>query len=893
MLFLVLFHKERIGQMKVFWMFIVMFILCCNIVLAQGDMLKPVSGKIEEIDIKKNNLIIVTAEDEEKQVIVDSKTNFVKNMVKAKFEDFKTGEQVVVSTKNPDKYEIKAEGLFDAESAFLLTTGQGTEIEYEGKILEINNNIITASTQYGRKKFSISTELKAMKNLTDVSIADFSINDEFYTTVIFPGTEKHEPSVLNPLNFYDPLSYVNNLLTAKHGPMIVRGKISEVTEKKLTFKIGDQEILANKNTVMLVAPGFRTMSDLKGKSVLVYGIIYPTKGKTAVASAVLQEEALPSVRSSLSRIGTETGDNVSVLTGGKIVEIREETKSILIEKDKTKKQLLLNLSSCNIIDDKDPERKNLTVDYLRKGDYVEVQGYTSGIITTLHIEKKTDVSDRNEANVNIYYFTDLLGYLQPYQLGGSEVYSFLTKEELKNPPETVEAGGFSYLAYKYQTITGKTKNNLLLCGGNFLHGTPLTESTGGEAVIECLNMAGVSASVLGEEDFMTGKDNLVKLIGKAKFPVLGANVLLQGTDNLLPGLKPYVVIPFEGVKVGIIGLVNPDIPSLVPKTSIAGIAIRDIKGALLNYYSKVEAEADVIIIITNQKFADNILLANDFQNILPGARKKPCLLFCGGGQAFSVTGEPFKADNIVLLEGGTKGRFLSEMKLGFQKKFTEMNYVYNLHLISPSLVKKEDEQVKQLIDGFEKAVPAKYNEILGKAGRIIHITKRKYTVSPMGYLVTEAMLKKSGADAAFYENSHLRKYLFKGDISYGELYNVIPYDFNMVVLELTGKQVREILEQSLSNGYILQFSGMNITYKRNNPDGERIKTITINGKALSDSTVYKIATTGFLAGGGENYSTFTKGKVLSEGDIIRDIVADYIRNIKEINDQPERRIFPE
>jgi 2',3'-cyclic-nucleotide 2'-phosphodiesterase (5'-nucleotidase family) len=878
--------------MKSFLIFIVMFMLS-NTILAQTDMLKPLSGKIEEIDIQKNNLILVTAEDEEKQVFIDSKTTFVKNMVKAKFEDFKAGEQIVVSTKDSGKYEIKADGLFDAESAFLLTTGQGTEVEYEGKILEINNNIINASTQYGRKKFSITPELKAMKNLKDVSIADFSVNDEFYATVIFPGTEKHEPPLLNPLSFYDPLSYVNNLLTAKHGPMIVRGKVNEVTEKKLTFKIGEQEILANKNTVMLVAPGFKTMSDLKGKSVMVYGIIYPTQGKTAVASAVLQEEALPSVRASLARSNTGTGDNISVLTRGKIVEIRGETKSILIEKDKSKKQLLLNLSSCNIIDDKDPERKDLTVDYLRTGDYVEVQGYVSGIITTLHIEKKSDVSDRNEAKVNIYYFTDLFGYLNPYELGGSEVYSFLTKEELKTPPETVKAGGFSYLSYKYKNITGKTKNNLLLCGGNFLHGTPLAESTGGESVIDCLNIAGVSASVLGEEDFMTGKENLVKLIGRAKFPVLGANVLLQGTDNLLPGLKPYAVIPFEGVKVGIIGFVNPDIPSLVSKTSLDGIAIRDLKGTLLNYYSKVEAEADVIIIMTNQKFADNILLANDFQNILPGARKKPCLLFCGGGQAFSVTEEPFKADNILLLEGGTKGRFLSEMKLGFQKKFTKMNYVYNLHLISPSLVKKEDEQIRKLIDGFEKTVPSKYSEILGKAGRIIHITKRKYTVSPMGYLVTEAMLKKSGADAAFYENSHLRKYLFKGDISYGELYNVIPYDFNMVVLELTGKQIREIVEQSLINGYILQFSGMNITYKRNNPDGKKIKTITINGKALSDSTVYKIATTGFLAGGGENYSTFTKGKILSEGDIVRDIVADYIRNIKEVNDQPERRIFPE
>jgi len=82
--------------MKSFLIFIVMFMLS-NTILAQTDMLKPLSGKIEEIDIQKNNLILVTAEDEEKQVFIDSKTTFVKNMVKAKFEDFKAGEQIVVS----------------------------------------------------------------------------------------------------------------------------------------------------------------------------------------------------------------------------------------------------------------------------------------------------------------------------------------------------------------------------------------------------------------------------------------------------------------------------------------------------------------------------------------------------------------------------------------------------------------------------------------------------------------------------------------------------------------------------------------------------------------------------------------------------------------------------
>jgi len=848
-----------------------------------------VSGLIVEIDTVNQSFIIEAKDKTEKTILTNSRTVFARNMSEAKFKDFKVTDFITVSSENVQGQEITAKAVFDSESAFFLMTGQNTIIEYNGKIIDIKGNIVIVSTEAGKRTFDI-TDTRLIKNLKEAKITDFKSGDEIYTKSMFPGLAKHEPSLLKPAFLKDPLSYVSELLENTQGPLVLRGVVTEVMEKKSTIKVGNEKVLANKGTSLLVPPGFTGFPDLKGKSVIIYSITNPVPGRTYVANCIFSEDALTTVRESLERVSKGQNLKINKVARGKIIKINEDKDTITV--DVKGKLTLLNIGSCYIQDSSDIDRENLTVNYLRTGDTVEAEGYDISMIKSLYIIQKAQTSvPRDAAELNIYFFTDLLSYLSPFETGGVNVTNFLPLEKQKESIRSAPAGGFSFLAGKYKELAAKTKNNLLLCNGNFLFGTPAGFSTKGEAVIDCLNSAGIQASILGEQDFYLGKDQLVKLIKKAQFPVLGANVMDQGTNNLLPGLKPYVVINYNGFKVGILGIVNPNTQSLVPKTCLEGIVISDPKPALINYYSKVAAESDVVILLISQGFYDNFLMANDFENILPGAAKKPAVIIGGEGREYVGT-KPFNANNILILDGGTKGRYLGQMSFGFNKDYTKSNYALYTYFISPGLIKKPDGDIQKLIDGFNSKLPDKYSEVLGKS--VLWLTRSKDEESALGDLVTDALLKKSGADVALYNGRQLRNDIFEGDITYGLLYTAIPYDFQMTVIEMTGKDLKEVLEQSFTSGEFLQVAGLKVVYNKYPAsfNDKRIKELTIGGKSVIDSQIVKVALSSFLADGGEGYKTFTKAKVLSkDGGLIRDIVADYIKELKEVRmGSPDRMI---
>jgi len=864
----------------------------CNNLFAQDQNrgLSSVSGTIEEINADNKSFIISTRDKVDKTILTNSKTSFSKNMITVTFKDFKVGDKILVSTANNALDEIIAIGVFDEETAFLLATGQGVAVEYSGTVHELKGNKITAITKDGKKEFNITSTTRVMKDLKPVSPSAFHSGDKFYAKASFPGFVEHEPKIIEPSYFLDPLSYVNDLFVSSHGPMVLRGVVTEVIKEKFTFKIGNEKVLANNKTVMLVPQSFKGLNSLKGKSVMIYSITQPMKGRTYIAGAVFVEEALPVILESLSRTDSGSGE-IKTVAEGKIIEINKVKKTALVEVN-TKKQLLLNLMSCNIVDISDPSRKALPIQFLRVGDIVTVEGYDIARINVIYIkEKKEPSQSRNQADINVYFFTDLLGYLNPFVTGGPNAYTFLPEKERKENTSSAEAGGFSYLVSTYKKLSSSTKNNLLLCSGNFLHGTPLADATKGEAVIDCLNAAGVKAAVLGEQDFLAGQEQLDKLIKKANFPVLGANVIVQGTDNLFSGLKPYIIVDYNGFKVAILGLVDGETPKLIPGDYVKGLSFTDPRVALARYYSTLESSSDAIVIMANQRFYDNMLIASDFENIMPGNHKKPVFIIGGDVRSYSASSDPLNVNDILILEAGTKGRFLGHISMGFMKDVTSVNYSYEMKQISPGLVQEGDKDIQKLIDDLNSTLPAKYSEVLGKADN--WFPRLRDRESALGDFVTDVMLEKSGADVALYNGRNLRNDLFKGDITFSHLYTVIPYDFKLTVIEMTGKDIKALMEQSLASEDILQVSGMNVVYKKDAPEGQKISKLTIGGKTVSDSLLYKVATSSFLAEGGEGYNLFTGGKVIQTGGVIRDLLAEYIKEVKEIKHGAGERIIAE
>ena len=126
------------------------------------------------------------------------------------------------------------------------------------------------------------------------------------------------------------------------------------------------------------------------------------------------------------------------------------------------------------------------------------------------------------------------------------------------PPNIIGGAGF----YNYVSKLKKDKDNLIILdGGNFFQGSNLGIKDQGKVMIEWMNMIGYDAAVPGQYDFIFGMKNLNKIIAEANFELLGSNI---NCNNCIDNIKPYIIKEIEGIKIGILGIINSSLSELVP-----------------------------------------------------------------------------------------------------------------------------------------------------------------------------------------------------------------------------------------------------------------------------------------------------------------------------------------
>jgi 5'-nucleotidase len=106
-----------------------------------------------------------------------------------------------------------------------------------------------------------------------------------------------------------------------------------------------------------------------------------------------------------------------------------------------------------------------------------------------------------------------------------------------------------------------------------------------------------------------------------------------------------------------------------------------------------------------------------------------------------------------------------------------------------------------------------------------------------------------------------------GSVSFGQLFAAQPFGNQLVVRSFTGRQLKALLEQQFDSGsntvenpnVLAVSNNMRVAYDLSRPAGQRIVSVIIEGKPLSDTAVYRVTMNSFLAGGGDNFTVFTQG----------------------------------
>jgi 5'-nucleotidase/UDP-sugar diphosphatase len=429
------------------------------------------------------------------------------------------------------------------------------------------------------------------------------------------------------------------------------------------------------------------------------------------------------------------------------------------------------------------------------------------------------------------------------------------------------------------------EHTLLLDAGDSFQGTFLSNSTYGQVVMAAMNVADYDAWTLGNHEFDWGQDVVRARIAEAEFPALAANVLDAKTGEVWAAVQPYTIVNVGQARVAILGLSYPDTPGISRPQNVAGLEFEGAVETVRRYLPELEAQADLIVVLSHAGYDNDVALARTVDGID----------VIVGGHSHKFIEQPIVVNDTIIVQAGAKGQVLGRLELTLDLATGEViDYVRRDVLRDVSNeVSEVNPRVKALVDA---ALVEAAETIEQPVGETVRALKRGYAGEfALGNLVVDAMLASDldgqANDIATHNNGGIRADLPKGPINYGQIYAVLPFDNQLMAMDLTGEQVLQILEHSVADeAGNLQVAGLSFRFSMANPKGQRVLDVIVGGEPLELERVYRMVTIDSLASGGDGYDTFTQGTNLAYGDPAVWVLAEYIRAHSPVDPQVEGRI---
>lgn len=517
-------------------------------------------------------------------------------------------------------------------------------------------------------------------------------------------------------------------------------------------------------------------------------------------------------------------------------------------------------------------------------------------------------------DVQLLSFNDLHGNLEPPAGSAGAV----NQKQADGTVKSIPAGGVEYLATSLRTARKGHPYSITAAGGDMVGASPLLSGLfHDEPTIEALNKIDLDVTAVGNHEFDEGAVELARMQnggchpvegcyekGKkfpgADFPYLAANVTSEKTGK--PILKPYTVWKKNGVKIGFIGVTLEGTPNVVTASGVKGLKFRDEIETINKYAKELDRQgvkSIVALIHEGGMPATNAYnydcdsagpgsgLSGPIVDIAKGITPKVDALVTGHThQAYTCTIPDPAGNPRMVTSAASYGKLFTETTLTYDKRTKD---IVRTAVKSPKSVNRivsrdqaKAQDITDLIARWNKLAAPIAGRPQGYISADINGRGSELPEKPLGDLITDAQLAglspadKGGAQIAFMNPGGIRSDLVhkasgsEGDgvVTYGEAFTVQPFTNMMNVVDLTGAQIIQGLQQQVSGGNaaspkILQVSkGFTYTLDMTKTGADRVlvDTVKLNGAALDPAKTYRVAMNEFLAGGGDGFAALGQGK---------------------------------
>lgn len=468
---------------------------------------------------------------------------------------------------------------------------------------------------------------------------------------------------------------------------------------------------------------------------------------------------------------------------------------------------------------------------------------------------------------------------------------------------------------------------LLLDAGDMFQGTLESNLAEGADVVRAYNALGYTAVAVGNHEFDFGppgpavvaksieddpRGALKQRVAEATFPFLVANIQDEKTGARIKwkNMPPSILIEVGGTMVGIIGAATESTPYTTMPANFAGLAMMPTTQAIASEAKALRARGAQVIVVTAHigSACDKVDDPNDTSSckkneevfdVISNLPRGLVDVWIGGHTHAAIA---HRISDIAVIESYSSGRAFGRVDLRITESHVSGVTIHRPQLMCPLDAEQNPIAVADCKPGEYENRPVVPDPAIQKIADAAIARAGKLRDEKLGVTLTSVMTKSYAHESAegnwftdlmlaVYPEAHvalangggLRADLPAGELTYGKLYEALPFDNRFALIDVKGKHIRRLVTTNLQRGSGI-YSWGGLVAKASCRDGALAVDIKVGGKPLVDDASYKLVTSDFLASGGDASAIgrleLPAGSIEITDVIIRDALADLLRKSK-------------
>jgi 2',3'-cyclic-nucleotide 2'-phosphodiesterase (5'-nucleotidase family) len=542
-----------------------------------------------------------------------------------------------------------------------------------------------------------------------------------------------------------------------------------------------------------------------------------------------------------------------------------------------------------------------------------VTSATLGLVLTLQVLAVFGQSaGAGRVHITVLGTTDLHGNIYPL-----DYYS--------NKPDN---RGLAKVATLIKRARKENPTSLLIDSGDTIQGTPLVyyhnkkNNKPIHPMMLVMNSMHYDAMAVGNHEYNFGLKVLEKARSEAQFPWLSANTYEKGTEKT--HYKPYVVKEVSGVRVGILGLTTPGIPHWENTQNYAGLEFREPVSEARKWVAMLREQerADVVVIAMHMGLEEDLHTGEINPGQVPNENRAVAIARGVPGVDAIFMGHTHRdtpsiyLNGVLITQANHWGRHLARADFYMEKDGERWRvYAKGARTIPVDDKVDPDAEVLKLAEPYDTETQKWLSLVIGESAEELTAKEARFRDTAILDLIQRVQMDVGKAEVSMVAPFNLEARIARGPVTVRDIAGLYVYENTLVVLEVSGKQVKDALEHSakyfkpyepgktaaeLVDEKIPAYNfdvaeGVNYVIDITKPIGERIQDLRFRGRPLDPDQKVRLATNNYRVNGGGGYTMYKDAPVVyRSSEEIRELIIDWVERHKTIPTTPTNnwRIVP-